>query len=64
LDQPTALGGLGAFVWELLDQPSEDAELIGALADLAGTGDAPPAELVAEALELLRDSGLVRRIDG
>ncbi len=53
-EQPDRLGGMAAVVWELLDEPLDQAALAAQAADLVGS-----ATGIDEALAHLTDAGLV-----
>lgn len=58
-DRVQVLGGLGVLLWLELDEPRTEAELAAAVT--AAWGEHPrAAELVAEALAVLAEQGLVR----
>lgn len=61
-DTPDHLGGLGALVWELLDEPMGDDALGSAIAELVPGDGRPTDESIAEALRMLSDEGLVREV--
>jgi len=63
-DDAELLGGLGAVVWELLDVPSTEGDLVAALSDFAFADELPTTSVVSSALGELRERGLVEDVSG